>query len=43
MFATDSFLNAEVAYRADRVRREWASLRTVTNRRKKDAETPAAR
>jgi len=27
MFNTDSFINAEVAYRHQRVRREWANTR----------------
>ncbi|HXH79426.1 hypothetical protein [Nocardioides sp.] len=44
MFATDSFLSAEVTYRADRVRRDWASHRPpVVRRRKKDSETPTPR
>jgi hypothetical protein len=41
MFATDSFMNAEVTYREDRVRRGWATQRpTVVSRRRraKDAD-----
>ncbi len=44
MFATDSFLSAEVTYRTDRVRRGWASQRPpVTRRRTKSVETSDAR
>ncbi|MCW2833833.1 MAG: hypothetical protein JWN68_1786 [Nocardioides sp.] len=44
MFATDSFLRAEVTYRAARVRRDWASHRPpVVRRRKRDSETPTPR
>lgn len=40
MFATDSFMNAEVTYREGRVRREWSGRRfDAVNRRKKDAVT----
>ena len=44
MFATDSFLSAEVTYRANQVRRDWDSHRPpMVSRRKKNAETPTAR
>ena len=44
MFATDSFLSAEVSYRADRVRRDWGSHhRPVLSRRTKDAPNRSAR
>ena len=33
MFATDSFMNAEVAYREGRVRREWSDRRFKAARR----------
>lgn len=29
MFATDSFMNAELAYRESRVRRAWGTRRSV--------------
>jgi hypothetical protein len=39
MFATDSFMNAEVTYREGRIRREWSGRRSnVWNLRKKDAD-----
>lgn len=39
MFATDSFMNAEVTYREGRVRREWSGRRfRAEQRRVKDAE-----
>lgn len=39
MFATDSFMNAEVTYREGRVRREWSGRRfKAEKRRMKDAE-----
>lgn len=36
MFATDSFLDAEITYREGRVRREWSSRRAL--RRAAEAE-----
>jgi hypothetical protein len=36
MFATDSFLNAEITYREGRVRRDWGG-----RRRRAQAETEA--
>jgi hypothetical protein len=35
MFATDSFMNAEVTYREGRVRREWSGRRFSTVKRHK--------
>lgn len=47
MFTTDSFLNAEVTYRADRARREWVSRRpsavTLRRREMRDLKAPATR
>lgn len=38
MFATDSFMNAEVTYREARVRREWSGRRFRAANRTKDAD-----
>jgi hypothetical protein len=39
MFATDSFMNAEVTYREARVRRDWSARPfNAMNRRKKGAD-----
>lgn len=38
MFATDSFMNAEVTYREGRVRREWGGRRNRAAKRTKDAD-----
>ncbi|WP_310529063.1 hypothetical protein [Nocardioides sp.] len=38
MFATDSFMNAEVTYREGRVRRQWSSRRSNTANRTKAAD-----
>ena len=44
MFTTDSFLNAEVTYRAEKIRRQWGTHRArVLDGRPDDNETPAAR
>lgn len=29
MFSTDSFMNAEISYRTDRVRRDWGNRREL--------------
>jgi hypothetical protein len=34
MFATDSFMNAEVTYREGRVRRDWSARREVVAARR---------
>lgn len=34
MFATDSFMNAEVTYREGRVRRDWSGRREVAAARR---------
>ena len=39
MFATDSFMNAEVTYREGRVRREWSGRRfKAATRRTRDLD-----
>lgn len=44
MFTTDSFLNAEVTYRADKIRRDWGGRRVrLLSKRLKDNEAPATR
>lgn len=44
MFTTDSFLNAEVTYRTDKLRRDWGGRRVrLLKGRGEDDQTPAAR
>ncbi len=43
MFTTDSFINAEVTYRADRIRREWDHHRPWLRTRHPEDDAPASR